>query len=266
MTNHVLFAVVVAGGLLSAADAQPPATVRDPGDNVILVTLDGARTQEVFGGLDREVLASTLKADQPIEQSPTFTRYNAATREERRQKLMPFLWQLMATAGSIAGDQTIGSTVQLRNRLWFSYPGYAEILLGEPHDDTLKSNDPIRNPYTTVLERIRDGAEPAAGEGRDLRVVERHRRDRRARRGSDDRQRRTGSVRRGGSGHPRDRRSAARGAAAVGRHPPRRLHVPARDAPSRHRAAARAVHRPSTRPTTGRTTAATTWCSTPTPG
>jgi len=151
VTNHVLFAVVVAGGLLSAADAQPPATVRDPGDNVILVTLDGARTQEVFGGLDREVLASTLKADQPIEQSPTFTRYNAATREERRQKLMPFLWQLMATAGSIAGDQTIGSTVQLRNRLWFSYPGYAEILLGEPHDDTLKSNDPIRNPYTTVL-------------------------------------------------------------------------------------------------------------------
>ena len=157
MTNHVLFAVVVAGGLLSAADAQPPATVRDPGDNVILVTLDGARTQEVFGGLDREVLASTLKADQPIEQSPTFTRYNAATREERRQKLMPFLWQLMATAGSIAGDQTKGSTVQLRNRLWFSYPGYAEILLGEPHDDTLKSNDPIRNPYTTVLERIRAG-------------------------------------------------------------------------------------------------------------
>ena len=70
--------------------------------------------------------------------------------------MMPFLWNLMATGGSIAGDQTVGSTVQLRNQLWFSYPGYAEILLGEPHDDTLKSNDPVRNPYTTVLERIRE--------------------------------------------------------------------------------------------------------------
>ena len=69
---------------------------------------------------------------------------------------MPFLWQLVATDGSIAGDRSVGSTVQLRNRLWFSYPGYAEILLGEPHDEEIKSNDPLRNPYTTVLERLRE--------------------------------------------------------------------------------------------------------------
>ena len=158
MFKHLMLAVAMTGIVALAADpnGQTPGAVRDTGDNVILVTLDGARTQEVFGGLDREILASTLKADQPIEQSPTFSRYGAATREERRQKLMPFLWRLMSSTGSIAGDQTMGSTVQLRNRLWFSYPGYAEILLGEPHDDTLKSNDPIRNPYTTVLERIRE--------------------------------------------------------------------------------------------------------------
>ncbi|MEO7274757.1 MAG: hypothetical protein ABI211_22445 [Vicinamibacterales bacterium] len=158
MLTHSRLAVVLALGLLTvtaAVGGQAPA-VRDTGDNVILVTLDGARTEEMFGGLDRDILASTLKADQPIEKNPTFIRYNATTREERRQKLMPFLWQLMANAGSIAGDHTVGSTVQLRNRLWFSYPGYAEILLGEPHDDTLKSNDPIRNPYPTVLERIRE--------------------------------------------------------------------------------------------------------------
>jgi hypothetical protein len=29
-------------------------------DNVVLVTLDGARTEEVFGGLDLDVLKSTL--------------------------------------------------------------------------------------------------------------------------------------------------------------------------------------------------------------
>ena len=46
--------------------------------------------------------------------------------------------------------------MRLGNRHWFSYPGYAEILVGEPHDDTIKSNDPIQNPYSTVLEALRE--------------------------------------------------------------------------------------------------------------
>jgi hypothetical protein len=140
----------------SSAGLQTGQTAGSNVDNVILVTLDGARTEEMFGGLDAAVLASTLKEDQKIEASPTYTRFWASTREERRQKLMPFLWTLVASEGSIAGDRSVGSSVQLRNRLWFSYPGYAEILLGEPHDDEIKSNDPLRNPYTTVLERLRE--------------------------------------------------------------------------------------------------------------
>jgi hypothetical protein len=39
---------------------------------------------------------------------------------------------------------------------WLLISGYAEILLGEPHDAVIKSNDPIRNPYPTVLEAIRE--------------------------------------------------------------------------------------------------------------
>ena len=46
--------------------------------------------------------------------------------------------------------------MRLRNGHWFSYPGYAEILLGEPHEVEIKSNDPIRNPFPTVLEAIRE--------------------------------------------------------------------------------------------------------------
>ena len=156
--KHCLSASLVLSCVMAFAssDGQPASARRDTGDNVILVTLDGARTEEMFGGLDTTVLASTLKEDQKLEASPTYTRFWAPTREARRQKLMPFLWQLMATEGSIAGDQSVGSTVQLRNRLWFSYPGYAEILLGEPHDDEITSNDPVRNPYPTVLERVRE--------------------------------------------------------------------------------------------------------------
>jgi hypothetical protein len=134
---------------------QTPATTGNA-ENVILITLDGARPQEIFGGLNEDILASTLKEDQKLEAQPAYTRFWAPTREERRQKLMPFLWQLVTTEGSIAGDRSVESVVQLRNRLWFSYPGYAEILLGEPHDEEIKSNDPLRNPYTTVLERLRE--------------------------------------------------------------------------------------------------------------
>ena len=124
--------------------------------NVVLITLDGARTEEIFGGLDLEVLKSTLREDQKPEDSATYRRFWAASPEERRQKLMPFFWSLVTTQGSIAGNHARRSTVALGNGHWFSYPGYAEILLGEPHDQDIKSNDPIRNPYTTVLERIRE--------------------------------------------------------------------------------------------------------------
>jgi hypothetical protein len=125
-------------------------------DNVVLITLDGVRTQEIFGGLDLEILKSTLGEKQTAEDTPAYKRFWAQTREERRRKLMPFFWSLVTDQGSIAGDPAAGSAVRLRNRLWFSYPGYAEILLGEPHDQQITSNDPIQNPYRTVLEVLRE--------------------------------------------------------------------------------------------------------------
>src|SRR5262249_28850597 len=107
-------------------------------------------------GLDLAVLKSTLKGSQRVEDSPAYRRYWASSAEERRRKLMPFFWTLVTNEGSIAGDATLGSSVRLGNRHWFSYPGYAAILLGQPHDGEIKSNDPIRNPFPTVLETIRE--------------------------------------------------------------------------------------------------------------
>ena len=122
----------------------------------MLVTIDGARIEEIFGGLDVNLLKSTLTASQSIEDTTLYHRYWASSREERRHKLMPFFWNLVTEQGSIAGDAQVGSVVRLRNRHWFSYPGYAELLLGEPHDSEIKSNDRTRNPYPTVLEAIRE--------------------------------------------------------------------------------------------------------------
>jgi hypothetical protein len=125
--------------------------------NIVLVTLDGARIEEMFGGLDVEVLRSTVREGEAVEQSPTYRRFWAATPEERRRSLLPFFWgTLMREHGAIAGNRACGSEVRLSNRHLFSYPGYAEILLGVAHDDRIASNDPVRIPYRTVLEFLAD--------------------------------------------------------------------------------------------------------------
>jgi hypothetical protein len=135
-----------------------PLTPEQPGGaqaarNVILITLDGARTQEIFGGLDLDVLQSTLRPNAKVEENRVYKRYWAASPEERRERLMPFFWRtLMTQHGSIAGNRDRASSVKVTNRHWFSYPGYAEILTGEAHDKEIDSNDKRRNPFPTVLE------------------------------------------------------------------------------------------------------------------
>jgi hypothetical protein len=145
----------------------PASTQAPSSDRVILITLDGARVEEVFAGLDPAVFTSTLRKGQTLEDQPAYRRFWAETPQARREKLMPFFWRtLMARHGSIAGNKAAGSSVTLTNTHRFSYPGYSEILLGEAHDDTIKSNDPVRNPYVTVLEELKGRLGlPAAGVG-----------------------------------------------------------------------------------------------------
>jgi hypothetical protein len=143
--------VVLALALAAVPLAQPAPAA----DAVVLLTLDGARHEEVFGGLDVEVLKTTLREKERLEDSPVYRRFWAPTAEERRRKLLPFFWKLVTEQGSIAGNPALGSDVRLANQKRFSYPGYAEILVGRALDDAITSNDPVRNPEETVLERLR---------------------------------------------------------------------------------------------------------------
>jgi Metalloenzyme superfamily len=69
---------------------------------------------------------------------------------------MPFFWGTwIKQYGCIYGNRSLGSTVQLSNRHRFSYPGYAEILTGEAHDDVISNNDNKRNPFPSVLEFLK---------------------------------------------------------------------------------------------------------------
>jgi hypothetical protein len=124
--------------------------------NVVLVTLDGVRVEEIFGGLDVAVLRRTLEPRTSFAESPAYRKYGASTRDERRRRLMPFFWgTLMRQHGSIAGDRHLGSSERLRNRHRVSYPGYSEILTGQAHDDVITSNDFGQNPYPSVLELLK---------------------------------------------------------------------------------------------------------------
>jgi hypothetical protein len=136
------FAVLVL--LVAAGTAAPPPAVR----NVIVITMDGMRWQELFGGAERTLLG---KDEKEITESSAYRRFWKNTPEERRAVLMPFLWSVVAKQGQVFGDPARGSLSRLTNGLWFSYPGYSEMLSGVA-DPRVDSNDKIPNPNVTVLE------------------------------------------------------------------------------------------------------------------
>ncbi len=119
-----------------------------PAQNLILVTLDGVRWQEIFNGAD-----STLLFDPVYSRDTASARkqFWAATPTERRKLFMPFLWNTIGQQGQLYGNRQQGSRINVSNPHWFSYPGYNEILSGYA-DDRIKSNDKIDNPNVTVLE------------------------------------------------------------------------------------------------------------------
>ena len=119
-------------------------------DNLILITLDGLRWQELFGGADSVLIRNNAFVAEPEALIEQFWQRN---RESRRALLMPFCWQTIATQGQIYGNRWRGSNVDVTNHFRFSYPGYNEILTGFA-DERISSNDKIDNPNVTVLEFI----------------------------------------------------------------------------------------------------------------
>jgi len=116
--------------------------------NVILVTIDGMRWQDVFRGADAALIADKKFVENSDKLKATFWRKN---KTERREALMPFLWQTIAKQGIIIGNRDIGSNSSVANKWYFSYPGYSEIFTGVV-DDSLNSNNKVANPQISYLE------------------------------------------------------------------------------------------------------------------
>ena len=119
-------------------------------ENVIIITLDGFRWQEVFTGADEELINNN---DFSHDTAALKKKFWAPTAGERRKKLMPFFWNTIASQGQLHGNRNYGSKVNVMNPYWFSYPGYNEIFTGYP-DTVVNSNDKNFNKNITVLEYI----------------------------------------------------------------------------------------------------------------
>jgi len=118
-------------------------------ENIIIITTDGLRWQEVFKGMD-SAIANNEKFNQD-DSSYIFKKYWDNNEAARRKKLFPFLWSVVQAKGQLYGNRTLGNKVNNANPFWFSYPGYSEIMTGDA-DTSINSNDFPPNPNTNVLE------------------------------------------------------------------------------------------------------------------
>ncbi|WP_444917754.1 alkaline phosphatase family protein [Microbulbifer sp. JMSA003] len=124
-------------------------------DNLVLVTIDGLRWQEVFSGYDPELLNHTEFTE---NKQDLINHFHGDSLTEKRQKLLPFIWQTVAKEGVLIGNRDKGSKAQVTNSWWFSYPGYNEILTGSA-DPKINSNDPTPNANITFLEWLNSKSE-----------------------------------------------------------------------------------------------------------
>ena len=120
--------------------------------NVLFISTDGLRWQEVFRGAEDALLTKENGGIAPAALNAVRKKYWRATAEERRAVLMPFVWGEVAKRGQIFGNRDKGSDGHVTNTFNFSYPGYSEFLCGRADDERIKSNDPIPNPNVNVLE------------------------------------------------------------------------------------------------------------------
>jgi hypothetical protein len=95
--------------------------------NIVLVTLDGMRWQEVFGGAVDSLINNSKYTENSQYIIKTFYDEDHTI---RREKLMPFLWKVISKEGQLYGNRWMQSNMDVANDQWFSYPGYNEILIG----------------------------------------------------------------------------------------------------------------------------------------
>jgi hypothetical protein len=122
----------------------------NPDSKLFLITLDGFRWEEVFNGAD-----STLISDPDATEDTSLSKalYWDSQPEERRKRLMPFFWNVIAKQGLLYGNRAYENKVDVSNPYALSYPGYNELLTGKV-DYAISGNEKIRNTNRNILDLL----------------------------------------------------------------------------------------------------------------
>src|SRR4051812_34205784 len=73
-------------------------------ENVVLITLDGFRWQELFTGADKQLVTNKTYVDDTLALK---NKYWADSEEIRKQLLMPFFWKSIVKNGQIYGNRSL---------------------------------------------------------------------------------------------------------------------------------------------------------------
>jgi hypothetical protein len=146
ITIKLILVLIFMNAVLNEATIQGQTS----SENIIIITLDGFRWKEVFSGADKNLLNVSKNKRKKRHVNLEFWDDNPS---KRRELLMPFLWSEVAEHGVLYGNRNYGCKVNVANRYWFSYPGYNEILTGNP-SKYINSNSVGPNPNIIILETI----------------------------------------------------------------------------------------------------------------
>jgi hypothetical protein len=142
--KKLLLLTLLSIALIISVDAQQFKT-----ENLVFITLDGLRWQEVFYGADSLLVTDTKYARDPEKLTDQFWHPDPKV---RREILMPFFWQVISEKGQLHGNRKHGSKLNDKNRMVFSKPCYNEIFSGYPDDERINSNSKENNPNPNFLE------------------------------------------------------------------------------------------------------------------
>jgi hypothetical protein len=144
MNKYIAGSLLFFSLLVTGAYAQERNT-----QNVIVITLDGYRWNELFNGADPRIVNNSKY----VSDTSVVSRFFDPSPEVSRAKVMPFFWNVIANEGQLYGNRGFNNKVNCTNSHLLSYPGYSEMLVGFK-ERKISSNDAKENPNATVLEFI----------------------------------------------------------------------------------------------------------------
>jgi len=119
-------------------------------ENIVMIAMDGMRWQEIFTGVDTNIIRNSKFTKDANDLEKRFWDTNVI---ERRKKLMPFFWTTIVEKGQLYGNREYGNNVDVANSYKMTYPGFSETVTGNP-DTAIRSNKLIKNENINVLEFI----------------------------------------------------------------------------------------------------------------